>query len=250
MPDRIALRPNEPVTLSLVDPYADSCTMYDAERCIGEYRTTDGRILALPRPAVLKLAELDPAPGEEIGIARYDRKNGKRGVEWAVWLTASAEKQRAVEEEAEPPSDTVALLAASIEKARRRNGHPVPIRKEVAPAETPQRRLFDRCHMPTCNAVLLADESKCNCARDWRGTGTDGPAAALQPAARSIPRPALATKTPYGQMLRHIVHTVEAVLKAEGVALGDGPKQDLYTTVYIDAAKRCGVEYDFTRGAE
>lgn len=229
MPDRISLRPNEPITVKLVDPYADSCTMYDAERCIGEYRTTDGRILALPRPAVLKLAELDPAPGEEIGIARYDRKNGKRGVEWAVWLTASAEKQRAVEEEAESPSDTEALLKASIEQSerRRRNGRPVPIRKEASPAAEPvQPRLFDQ-----------------------RGTGTDGPAPALQPAARSIPRTAAQfVPVKYGDALRHIIKTVETALKAENVQLGDGPKQDLVSTLYIDFARRSKVEYDFTEG--
>ena len=83
---------------------------------------------------------------------------------------------------------------------------------------------------------------------DQRGTGTYGPSAALDP--QVAPRPALARKVPYGDMLRHIIHTVETVLKAEGVQLGDAPKQDLYTTVYIDAAKRCGVEYDFTSGVK
>jgi hypothetical protein len=220
---RLHFTPNEPLKLRLADPRGDS-ERFDFSLQMGLYRTIDGKEVLLPRQAVELLNELDPNPGEEIGICR---KKGSKGDEWTVWLTASSEQARANEETAleslEAPTDTESLLKASVEQveARKRGRKPVPIRKDPAPAKGPlQPRLFDR-----------------------RGTGTDGPIPALAP--QLAPRPAIAAKTPYGRMLRHIVRTVEAVLKAEGVQLGDGPKQDLYSTVYIDAAKRSGVEYDF-----
>ena len=65
------------------------------------------------------------------------------------------------------------------------------------------------------------------------------------PAPRPAPKPLV--KVPYGEALRHIVRTVNRVLNEEQVMLGDGPTQDLISTIYIDAAKRCGVIYDFTQ---
>jgi hypothetical protein len=227
MSKRIHLEPNQPITLRLVDPFADSSERYDSELQQCEYRTTDRKILALPRQAAIELNNLNPQPGEEIGVCRHTGKSTRI----AVWLTASSEKQRAADEQ-EPPdapedsTDTELLLEASLKREgarKRRNGKPVPIRKDPATAPDPvQPRLFDR------------------------GTGTDGP----MPARMPVVRPAAAVKTPYGVMLRHIIHTVESSLKAEGIQLGDGPKQDLISTVYIDAARRSGIEYDFTRGAE
>lgn len=223
MPDKIALHPNEPITLKLLDPYADSCTMYDQERGIGEYRTTDGRILALPRAAVLKLNELDPQPGEEIGVARYDRKNGRRGVEWAVWLTASAEKERAAQEEAEVPSDELILLEASVkrESARKqRNGRPVPIRKDPAPATEPaQPRLFDQ-----------------------RGTGTDGPVPQLSPAASAIPLPAQHKRPPdvipWNVAFREVAQFVAHELAASKLQWSDEAQQAAVCTVLIAEVKK------------
>jgi hypothetical protein len=213
---RIHFRPNEPQTFKLADPAGE----YDFDLHCGRYQTTDGRELVLPRAGVVRLNALEPSAGEEIGICRYDQKN-RRGSEWAVWLTADSEKTRATVEE--EPSELAATLKASIEQAR--NGNPAkeavtPIRRKPARKQDDQPRLFDR------------------------GTGTHGPAP--QPS----PRLAIAAKTPYGTMLRHIVRTVKAALVDENLQLGDGPTQDLISTVYIDAAKRSGVEYDFTRGEE
>jgi hypothetical protein len=209
MTSRIHFRPNEPQTLKLADPAGE----YDFDLHCGRYQTTDGRELVLPRGAVVRLNILGVSAGEEIGICRY-QKNG-RGSEWAVWLTADSEKTRATAEE--EPSDLAETLKASIEQAR--NGKPVtPIRRKPARKQDDQPRLFDR------------------------GTGTHGPAP--QPS----PRLAIAAKTPYGTMLRHIVRTVKAALVDENLQLGDGPTQDLISTVYIDAAKRSGVEYDFGEG--
>lgn len=223
MPDnRIRLLPNEPVTVALVDPFGDSSEGYDFALQLCEYRTTDGRTLVLPRDAAIRLNGLDPKPGESITLCR-----AKQGHHISVCLTPASEKERAAEEAQDVPSNEEFLLEASLKREaakQRRNGHPVPIRKEPAPAVEAQPRL---------------------------GTGTDGPAPQLAPAAIAQPRPAPARVViHYGDALRHIIHTVEAALKAEKVQLGDEPRQGLYSTVYIDFAKRCRVEYDFTRGAE
>ena len=215
MPARIRLLPNQPVTVALVDPEGE----YDFELQAGRYQTTTGRELILPRSAVIALNECAPAPGEEITICRYDRRGRP---EWTVSLAPSSEKARAEQEE---PSELAEALQESIAQAqngKRAKEAVTPIRRKPAAKQDDQPRLFDR------------------------GTGTDGPVPQPAPAARL----AIATKTPYGQMLRAIVRTVESVLRAEGLQLGDGPKQDLISTVYIDAAKRQGVEYDFTREAE
>ena len=218
MPARIHLEPNKPLTLRLVDPDGE----YDFELQAGRYHTTDGRELVLPRRGVIRLNELAPAPGEEIGICR-------RGSEWDMWLTAQSEKARAQAEE--EPQELTEVLQASIDQARSR--------KPTKEAVTPIRRK---------PAAKQASNSPDDQPRlfDQQGTGTYGPAPLTDPALR----PAALRKTPYGQMLRAIVRTVESVLKAEGLQLGDGPKQDLISTVYIDAAKRQGVEYDFTTEAE
>lgn len=221
MSNLIHLKPNEPLTLTLLDPYADSCERYDAERQVGEYRTTDGKILALPRPAVIELNALDPQPGEEIGVCRYTGKQARI----AVWLTAQSEKDRATE--GLDPVDLVPALQASIEHVK--NGKPAskpvtPIRRKPQKQDD-QPRLFDR-----------------------KGTGTDGPAPQLAPAA--IQRTAPAVKgIPYQDILRHIVRTVKRVLEAEKLQLGDDPTQKIIVTLYIDAARRTGVAYDFTTEA-
>jgi hypothetical protein len=232
----IRLLPNEPQTVKLVDPRGDS-ENYDFGLQLGRYQTTDGRTLVLPRPAVERLNELDPEPGEAITICRYAKERGRKYGEWTVALSPSSEKARAIrEQEAQdaPPiqSDEELLLEASLKRQDASNaqkpGKVAPIRKPSRRAVDPeiQPRLFDR------------------------GTGTHGPAPAFQRRADAAPLPAIAVKTPYPEMLRHIVRTVENVLKLEGLQLGDGPKQDLISTVYIDAAKRCGVEYDFTTEAK
>jgi len=215
---RLRFIPNQPVILKLENPEGD----YDFDLQVGRYRAQDGREFQLPRPAVIVLNELAPAPGEEIGICLY---RGKRGQQdgWAIWLTASSEKARAQAEE--EPQELTEVLQASIDQARSRKPTKeavTPIRRKPAAKQDDQPRLFDR------------------------GTGTYGPAPLADPALQ----PAALRKTPYGQMLRHIIHTVESALKAEEIQLGDGPKQDLVSTVWITACKQVPVLFDFTEKAE
>jgi hypothetical protein len=215
---RIRFQPNVPQLLKLADPQGE----WDDELRVGRYQTTDGAELVLPRQAVILLNDLDPAAGEEIGILKLKD-------DWNVWLTASSEMRRADAETAleSPETDPTLLhqLDASIKAAnteKRRNGRAVPIRKEPTPAETLQPRLFDR------------------------GTGTDGPVPQL---AAAIALPAKLRKgVPYQDMLRAIVRTVKSVLESEKLQLGDDPTQKIIVTLYIDAARRSGVIYDFGSG--
>ncbi len=213
---RIRFRPNEPVTLKLADPQGE----YDFELQTGRYQTVDGREVQLPRAAVIKLNELAPAAGEEIGICRYE--NAKRD-SWAVWLTATSEKDRAIAEI--DHSELEQQLSASIEQI---NGS-----KPAKEAVTPIRRKQASKSPDECQPRLFD-----------RGTGTDGPAPAIQPAA--ILKPATLRKgVPYQDMLRAIVRTVKSVLESEKLQLGDDPTQKIIVTLYIDAARRSGVVYDF-----
>jgi hypothetical protein len=223
--NRIIFQPNIPVTLCLQDPEGS----FDFEGSQGTYQTTDGRTLVLPRVAVLKLNELEPKAGEEIGICRRVSKErtGGNTVQWDIWLTPKTENSRALQEQVtecateaqEPPSEVPAPVDTP-EPVEANLKPPTPIRKRRYKHPDPlQPRLFDR------------------------GTGTYGPAA--------IPVPAVARKgTPYPDMLRHIIRTVTTVLKETGEQWNDAAKQDLVSTVYIDCAKRSGVIYDFTEHAE
>jgi hypothetical protein len=208
MPAKIHFSPNHPVLVRLKDPVGE----WDDELRVGRYETSDGSTLTLPRSAVIKLNNLDPKPGEEIGICRYTGK----GESWAVWLSTTSEKDRAVSEI--DHSELAEQLQASIEQSEGRKA----AKEGVTPIRKPAKRTDDQPRL-----------------FDQRGTGTDGPAIQPRPAA-------LRKGVPYGQMLQCIVRTVKSVLEAEKLQLGDDPTQKIIVTLYIDAAKKCGVEYDFT----
>jgi hypothetical protein len=216
MPARIRFQPNEPVTLSLSDPQGE----YDFELRVGRYQTTDGRELVLPREAVIKLNELAPAAGEEIGICK------QAGEVWSVWLTASSEQARAEAETGlespEIQSDTELLLEASLKREtgkKRKNGHPVPIRTEPKPALNPIRpSLIDR------------------------GTGTDGPLPQLAPAAIPVPLPALSKRPPdsipWNVAFREVAKFVSAELAACNLQWSDEAQQAAVCTVLIAEVKK------------
>lgn len=216
--------PNVPVLLCLVDPFGQ----WDADLRHGNYETTTGQRFTLPRPAVEILNFLEARPGEEIQITKHWSGKARDPFEWAICLSPRSEQLRAAEEiaasEAGEPSATAKTLEDSIERVesqRAVKSPPVLISRKPAKKASPesQPRLFDR------------------------GTGTDGPAPQAQPILASKPTP---TRTRYPDMLLHITRTVKWALAEANLQLGDGPTQDLISTVYIDAAKRSGVEYDFT----
>lgn len=165
----LQIKPNIPLTVSLVNPEG----VFDFEGGFGLYETTTGQHFILPRPAVVALNTLDPQPGEEIVITKH--WSGKRGekAEWTIALSPNSEKCRAKAET--EPSELTEQLQASIEQAETRKAlraNPTPIRRpsRKQPASEVQPRLFDR------------------------GTGTHGPAPAIQPedVPQSIPLPAIA----------------------------------------------------------
>jgi hypothetical protein len=215
---RIKLDPNVPVTLKLVDPFADSSERYDPELHICEYRTECGRILALPRQAAIELNKLDLQPQEQVTVCR-------QGSQISVWITGASERARAEAEEAlespADPSDTELLLEASLKREngrKRRNGHPTPIRKEPTPAETSQPRLFDR------------------------GTGTDGPAPAIQPAALAVPLHAQHKRPPdvipWNVAFREVAKFVSSELAACHLQWSDEAQQAAVCTVLIAEVKK------------
>jgi len=217
----LQIKPNVPLVVAIVNPEG----VFDFEGGFGLYETTAGQTFILPRPAVVLLNTLDPEPGEEIVITKH--WSGKRGekAEWTVALSPNSEKCRAKAEET--PATLSQQLEASIEHERERRrslGDPTPIRRpsKRAPAPEVQPRLFDR------------------------GTGTHGPAPAIQPedVPRSIPLPAVAIgRSPaQGKIPANIaVREILAFIKADPSTAnwGDQSVQDLASTVII-AAYRAG----------
>lgn len=80
---RLHIAPNRPLRVALkdTDPTASN---FDFDLQAGRYETIEGDILILPRPAVIALNTLDPAPGEliEITLVWDGRKASPR--EWTV----------------------------------------------------------------------------------------------------------------------------------------------------------------------
>jgi hypothetical protein len=216
----LQIKPNVPITVALVNPEG----VFDFEGGFGLYETTTGQSFILPRPAVVLLNTLDPQPGEEIVITKH--WSGKRGekAEWTIALSPSSEKCRAKAEET--PSGLSEQLEASIEHERERRrslGDPTPIRRpsKRAPAPEVQPRLFDR------------------------GTGTHGPAPAAALPVLAVGRRLSSSKTPYKVALREIILTVVNVLGDNREQWNDAAKQDIVSTLFIQAARDGCIVFNF-----
>lgn len=110
---QLHIPPNHPIMVCLVDPEGQ----YDFELQAGRYETTMGQLLVLPRPAVVLLNELAPAPGEEIQIVKHWSGRPGEPANWTVALSTRAENSRA-EREAEA-QDLTETLRASVESVQR-----------------------------------------------------------------------------------------------------------------------------------
>ena len=84
----IHFKPNEPQVLSL----KEISGVIEGFNVL--YETWDGKLLCLPRPAAIKLNELDPEPGEEFSATKM-QANQKAPAEWVFSLTARSEQLRA-----------------------------------------------------------------------------------------------------------------------------------------------------------
>src|ERR1017187_941741 len=141
--NQIHIAPNRPVTVALVDPEG----LFDFETGMGQYQTTTGELVTLPRPAVVLLNVLGPQPGEDIVITRHWSGRPSEKAEWSISLSPQAEKARAKAET--EPATLTEQLEASIEQALTRKrvmDNPTPIRRpsKRQPAPEIQPRLFDR----------------------------------------------------------------------------------------------------------
>src|SRR5260370_7169385 len=94
MSENIIIQPNKPLFVKLSDPM--NTDNFNFETREGKFETSTGQVLTLPRPAVLRLYILEPAPGEELEILK--KWSGRRG-DPAIWSV------RRAQEAATPPGD-------------------------------------------------------------------------------------------------------------------------------------------------
>jgi len=208
----LTIAPNKPVIVALVNPDG----VFDFELGIGLYETTTGQTFTLPRPAVVLLNELDPEPGEEIVIQKHWSGRPGDKSRWTIALSTRSEVARANGPEATTLTEQ---LEASLSSTKARNepvALPTPIRtppKRQKPEAQP--RLFDR------------------------GTGTDGPALAIQPL--NLPELAPAARFRPGQIPANIaIREILAFIQTDPNTANwsDQARQDLASTVYIAAVKQ------------
>ena len=214
--NELHVAPNRPLTVALVDPEG----RFDFETGMGQYQTTAGELLTLPRPAVVMLNTLDPQPGEELVITKH--WTGKPGdkAEWTISLSPQAENSRAkAEGMSQEPAEAPRTVDSPIQTQKTPTAPPTPIRRpsKRAPAPQIQPRLFDR------------------------GTGTHGPAPLPDFSDRArFPLPAIGRQPQPGQIPANVaVREILAFIKADPSTAnwGDQAVQDLLSTVFIGFVK-------------
>ena len=205
--NELHIAPNRPITLALIDPEG----RFDFETGMGQYQTTTGELMTLPRPAVILLNTLDPQPGEQIVICKHWSGRPGEKAEWTISLSPKSENARAEAEKA--PSDLTGQLERSIEAVQARKAAvelPTPIRRPVQP------RLFDR------------------------GTGTHGPAPAAIPLSIALPAVAIGRQPRPGQIPANVAtrEILEFIQSDPNTAnWSDQARQDLASTIIISAWK-------------
>ena len=197
----ITFTPNEPQVLSL----QETAGVLDGFYVL--YETSDGRLLTLPRPAAVKLNQLDPAPGEEFTATKH--QEGKQPAEWVFSLTAKSENLRAAKENQEADQQARELAAAT--------------RKDL-PRQLEASILRQMPKSSRAAVVEVPDEQK--------GTGTYGPVPQLAPVGRK-----LREVIPYNVAFREIVRFVTKELNESGEQWSEQSRQDLVSTCLISSAK-------------
>jgi hypothetical protein len=211
------IAPNRPLTVALVDPEG----RFDFETGMGQYQTTTGGLVTLPRPAVVILNTLDPQPGEEIVITKHWSGKPAEKAEWTISLSSRAENARAKAEG--EPSDLTEQLQASVEL--------VQAHKEVVALPTPIRRPAKR-HPAGFKEIQprLFD----------RGTGTYGPAPAAAPLSIHLPAVAIGRQVKPGQIPANVAtrEILEFIQSDPNTAnWSDQARQDLASTILIASFK-------------
>ena len=213
MPNKLPqlhIPPNHPVMVCLLDPEGT----YDFDLQSGRYETTTGQHLVLPRPAVIALNQIAPAPGEEIQIVKHWTGKPGEPAQWTVALSTRAENARAENEiAAQDLTDTLRASVESVNRQKAAVGAPTPIRtSRKQPSPEVQPRLFDR------------------------GTGTYGPAP--EPAASPVAAPArhrLPSPIPANVAVREILAFIAADPNTQNWS--DQARQDLASTIIIAGYK-------------
>lgn len=210
----LIIPPNRPVTVALLDTEGD----FDFEVGIGRYQTTTGQLLTLPRAAVVILNALEPRPGEEIVIQKvWSGKPGEPS-EWTIRLSTQSEQARAEAGEADTLTEQLERSIEAMEQRKEAVAPPTPICRpqKRQPAAEVQPRLFDR------------------------GTGTHGPAPAVQLAPMVLPTAAIGRQPRPGQIPANVaVKEILEFIKADPSTAnwGDQAVQDLLSTVFIGFVK-------------
>lgn len=192
----IHFKPNEPLLMAL----KETAGVIDGFSVL--YETWDGRLLSLPRPAAVKLNELDPAPGEEFSAIKR-QESPKSPCEWVFALTARSEQLRAERQAAELAEQTKRDLAGQLQTSVLRQ-------------------------MPKSARKLASDPLP-----DPRGTGTYGQIPQVALAGRKT-----RDSIPFNLAFREVVGFVTKELNDSGEQWSEQSRQDLVSTVLIAAAKQ------------
>ena len=171
------------------------------------YPTTEGKILSVSREIAARINLLELKPNQPFCIEKVFVGPKEPGPSWRVWLPINKPV------DVPPPSDDLEKqLAASIELVQARK----PVRRHVQ--ASPDQERFPGMH---------------------RGNGTYG--RAPQP----VPQLATCGPIPYAIALDQITGVVLETLKKHGEQWESGAKQDLVSTLLIQAARDGRVVFDF-----
>jgi len=174
------------------------------------YETTDGKVLSVSRDLAIRINELDLKPSQPFCMEKVFVGPKEPGPSWRVWLPINKPV------DVPPPTeDMEQQLKDSIELVKSRK----PVRRHVH--LSPNQERFPGMR---------------------RGTGTYGPA----------PLPQLQTcgPLPYADALKEITRTVLTVLDGLHEQWDPNAKQDLISTLLIQALKQNLVVFNFHTEAQ
>ncbi len=174
------------------------------------YDLVDGRQMYIPTALAVELRRAEIRPGESFSVCW--RWNGDRATvgQWDVWLTGSAERQRAVEE-AEDPEGLAAALQRSIDalaNKKRMNAEKTP-----APTAPPRLAAPSKPEEQPPHPALSVVETK------------------------TPRRPVSSERIPLDEAVEELLVIVDRALEKSRERWSDAARQDLLSTLIIQAGK-------------
>jgi len=232
MSGTVPLKLNEPVKITL------ACESGELDGHNVVFQTQDGRSLVVTRSTAEKIYDLEVKPGESICITKLPDGKGK-SIWYDVRLSTSTEKARAAQE---------------AEEARRR----VPGYGNALVAPQQGLRRCPQCKnlRPPEAFCLPVTSCPCDaCRQETAKTEFDATWQDLKdvcqpppPPTRKQARQAPPGKVSYREAVPQLLKVVSESLKRENVAWGDGPQQDLVSTLIIAASKAGAIDWDLSNG--